>query len=236
MIFTVVGNIGSGKTLFLTYLAYLFHCGGYKIGANYHLKFPYLPLARIKSFKALREHDYFLAVDEIWKSADSRKSNSVLNQLFSSEVLQSRKRNAHVGCTTQAIMQLDVRIRNLSNFVFEPLEIIYHNDRPIAMRLSYFRNDLYKRIRYMSVPLILPDGRYICDMYDTLEMIDSVQSDKSEYLEGLICDYLDCPASGQGKIKSYIGIEELKKGREVSDKDAINVANYIMALRDKGKK
>lgn len=60
-----MGNLGAGKTLALTYLAWRNHRKGIKIYSNYELKsIPYVDVKSVNDVLGMREG--FFAGDELW--------------------------------------------------------------------------------------------------------------------------------------------------------------------------
>lgn len=237
MIFTILGNIGSGKTLFLTFLAEIFKNDGYNIYANYHLKnFPYFNILKVNDFLKIKTRPNFFALDEGWMNMDSRRSGSLMNLLHSRSILQSRKLEAHVGITSQTWMQLDKRIRSITAIVFQP-EIVLRDDdnKPLAMKLNFFKNEGKRKMCETFLPLAPPFLEVdIPNSYETLEIVDELQSNDSEEMEKLTEKYLNDNRTSDlsaTKLKSFIFMEELKSGNMVDNTKCMTVANYIIVLR-----
>jgi len=64
VLMAIVGNLGAGKTLALTYLAWRNMGKGLKIYSNYNLKFPYIPIKNVNDVLGMSEG--FFAGDELW--------------------------------------------------------------------------------------------------------------------------------------------------------------------------
>lgn len=62
----------------------------------------------------------FSGLDELWLWADSRLSPTLRNRVSSMILLKSRKRDLDIVDTTQHWMQLDCRIRNVTDFLVMP--------------------------------------------------------------------------------------------------------------------
>jgi len=187
MIYAIVGGIGSGKTLFLTFLANMYYSSDYDIYSNYEIKhIPMQNIDRVKDFLKIESEKSFFAVDEAWLSADSRQSQR--NRLFSTQFLQSRKKHIDIGLTTQDFGQIDVRIRNVTQMVFEPEIIKRQNDekngKPLIMKVSYF--DVAEDIRKtnsMIIPLIMRFPKQgvidIPNSYSTYQVVEAMESQES---------------------------------------------------------
>ncbi len=114
----IVGGLGSGKTLSLTYLAYRNFLKGMKVYTNYWLGFPHHMITRVSQLEKMTEG--FFAGDELWFWLDSRVSSSKRNRVVSKILISSRKRDIHFAYTVQNFRQVDVRIRNCTDFIAQP--------------------------------------------------------------------------------------------------------------------
>lgn len=243
MIFIILGTIGSGKTLFLTWLAHLYYYDNATIYANYKLKkIPYTNIKKIKDFLRITTQNNFFALDEFWLTADARRSGSLVNLISSRHITQSRKMGGgktDVGITSQTMIQIDKRIRNISAVVYEP-EIVERdeNGKPTMLLVKYFlntANERHKKTYEFYVPLVFEIGGMLIDIpesYDTFEIVDEMDSGRAEELEGLTNKYYDAPPESAIKLSSYIIMEELSQGKTVTPADAKNIANYIIILRE----
>jgi len=62
VLMAVIGSLGAGKTLALTYLAWRNYRKGLKVYSNYDLKIPYVPVKSTKDVLKMKEG--FFAGDE----------------------------------------------------------------------------------------------------------------------------------------------------------------------------
>jgi len=112
MIIGITGQMGSGKTLFMSILAYAFSLKGVKVYSNYSLK-------NAQKLKSLNEmisiSNGVLALDEIWLNIDSRFW--YYNVPITRWVNQTRKKNLLVLYTTQNFSQVDVRLRRATDLL-----------------------------------------------------------------------------------------------------------------------
>lgn len=71
VLIAIVGELGSGKTLTMTYLLWKqWFANGARVFANYHLfKIPYMFVGSMKTFNEIREGVF--GGDELWLNADS---------------------------------------------------------------------------------------------------------------------------------------------------------------------
>jgi len=150
VLMAIVGSLGSGKTLALTYLAYRNLMKGLKIYANYHLKFPHEYVSTVKQLDKMKNG--FFAGDELWSWLDSRVSTSKRNRAINKILLSSRKRGIHFAYTTQSFNQTDIRIRKITDFIAIPYLnadnswcrlVIYNNPTLDVLRAFKFRTAKY---------------------------------------------------------------------------------------------
>lgn len=109
MLIGLVGNMGSGKTLGMTILAYRLHTQkGVPVYANYHTTFS-IP---VKSWDEVYKIDNgLLLLDEAHVPFDSRAFADDHGRTHF--ILQTRKKGLTCMFTTQHISQVDKRIRNV---------------------------------------------------------------------------------------------------------------------------
>lgn len=121
MLIAVVGELGAGKTLSMTYLVWRnWYYKKKKIYSNYKLySIPFTYVNSLQDFEQI--HDGVFAGDELWSWADSRLSQKARNRFISTILLKSRKRGLTVMYTTQSFDQIDKRIRKVTDFVAYPI-------------------------------------------------------------------------------------------------------------------
>jgi ABC-type Na+ transport system ATPase subunit NatA len=119
----IFGNLGSGKTLLASILAYAFKQKGYKIYANYNLKIAdyYIDLSDPENFinvfkKINNKQKNLMVLDELYIFMDSRTSASIRNRIYDMIVLQSRKLNLNIIHTEQDPKAVDLRLRLITNY------------------------------------------------------------------------------------------------------------------------
>ena len=147
----IVGELGSGKTLTLTYLAWKNHFRkGRQVFSNYGLNG--IPHTRIRSLADLEKmRDGFFAGDELWLWLDSRTSSKQMNKVTSDILLKSRKRGLTYCFTAQNMKQVDTRVRKVIDFTVYPVmtanerivkALVFHGSSPDTgnfMRALRFR-------------------------------------------------------------------------------------------------
>lgn len=115
MIVGIFGNMGSGKTLIMSVLGTALHllhdCPLY---ANYELK-------NAKKIGGIKEllgiEDGVVCLDEFWITMDSRNWKDNRQRFLTQWVNQTRKKNLLIFYTTQAMSQIELRIRNGTDII-----------------------------------------------------------------------------------------------------------------------
>lgn len=176
MIITFIGTIGGGKTASAVYEAYKYHQLGYTVYSNIKLSFPSVSLTKEK-FDDLVANDHqlqnaVLLLDEVHIWLDSRGSMKKKNRAITYFILQTRKRNIRMLCTTQHLHQVDKRLRdsvdilvfcrNMSNQTST-----ITNDQEVFIEQQYvyqWREDQKPKIKVIYInPLF--------QLYDTREIV-----------------------------------------------------------------
>jgi len=166
VLFGIVGELGSGKTLSLTYLAWKnWFFRRTKMYSTYHLyKIPYILIDSTQKLDYMR--DGFVAGDEYWSICDARCSVSRRNKIVANMLLRSRKRNLNLTMTAQMIDLFDKRMRKILDFSCYPIM----NPQETVCKIVIFRGGFpktgsYMKTLYFKTPLVF-------DMYDTNEEVD----------------------------------------------------------------
>jgi hypothetical protein len=158
MLVGFMGKMGSGKTLGQTILAaYASNVLKLPLYANYGLKIPFIPVKTTTDLWNAKQG--ILALDELHLTMDSRLWTN--NVSLSHFITQSRKKELLVIYTTQHIGQVDLRIRQNTDF------LIYcerKKQKFIWNVLDYQYNDLIRKI-YLQKP-----ERFF-NIYDTKELM-----------------------------------------------------------------
>lgn len=121
-IIIVVGDFGSGKTLYLTFMGLAYYQNeGLSIFSNYDL---YGVEYRKTSFKEMATMPEWLEngvilLDETQVGADSYNFMSKQSKEITQFITQIRKRNVVFIMTTQRFRFVDSRIRSLTNYFIE---------------------------------------------------------------------------------------------------------------------
>lgn len=173
MIIGVIGDRGSGKTLFMTLEAFNQYRKGKKVYSNYQLKFPILK--NTKKYELIK-NDFFtnfnkynfnnvcMFLDEIYVYIDSRNSGSNINKVMSYFFNQTRKTGVDLYYSTQFLSQVDKRLRfNTEKFV-------------IPKKVKDKKGNIYLIVDICNRDLkvlkkLLIKGNSIFNLYDTDEII-----------------------------------------------------------------
>jgi hypothetical protein len=162
----IIGDLGSGKTLSLTYFGYRAYLKQRTVFTNMNsLVFKNILTKTILDLDDMRSG--FAGLDELWLWADSRLSPSLKNRISSMILLKSRKRDLDICYTTQHWMQIDCRIRNVTDFIVMP-------------ELS--GNETFCRIRILSYPYLATVKTIMYRTEPFFKMYDH-----TEEIEPLVC-------------------------------------------------
>jgi len=233
-VWACIGNIGKGKTMLMTMLGYITYCDGSNLFANYKLiGMKYEPII---SFKKMKESiDAFnpttILADELWISADARKSQEADTQTSENAIMQSRKwgkigNEPLVIYSTQDFIQTAKRIRHVTekcyttNIIRDP-----NTNYPLALKV-YWTTDVkdYNMFFPYNQFFILPTffgSVMIPEMYDTTEQIESFDSGNTEHREEVIAKYTGWTDS-KAKLKAVLIFNE-----GIPKTDAGLLADYI---------
>ena len=167
MLMGFFGNLGTGKTLGLTY--YLHKYRANEIYANYHLAFKSNYIAEPEDL--LNVSQGYIGLDELWAWLDSRVSASKKNRLLGHFLLTSRKRGCHVLYTAQHFKQVDKRVRNITDVLAFPT--YDRKTKRLTIELTSQFDSSFRR-------KFTIDARPIFDMFNTTEEIKYASGMKKE--------------------------------------------------------
>lgn len=120
MIFAHVGNQGAGKTLgSVVYVKRLSEITGQQIVSNAYLNFSYIYFEDWRQMVEVAPNNSIILFDEIDTAIDARNFKSVDQILFTHWFKQLRKRGITFFYTCQRIKNVDVRVRDLTDYVAE---------------------------------------------------------------------------------------------------------------------
>jgi hypothetical protein len=178
VLFAIVGELGSGKTLGLTYLIWTNWFKKHRrIFSNYNIfGIPYTKVTTIPALESMQSG--FFAGDELWTWIDSWAGKSEKQKVISSILLKSRKRDITICYTTQTIQQINKRIRDVTDFVAYP---IMSPDGTYA-RLEIFRGPKPSFGSYINPPRYF-NAEPVYAMFNTYEEIKPIDEDTTRQEE-----------------------------------------------------
>jgi hypothetical protein len=192
VLIAIIGELGVGKTLGLTYLVWNnYYYKKRQIAANYNLYgIPFTPIKTLEDLKKmipsetatieqlLVQKEVFFAGDELWRWIDSRcaimgfskqKTQKIENKVITDILAASRKAFVTIGYTSQTYDQVDKRIKNITDFVFYPVIL---GDNTLC-KITVFKGSK------PTVSAMLPDIRFFCEpmyaMYNTYEIVQPLE-------------------------------------------------------------
>lgn len=168
MLITVLGNLGSGKTLFLVINSYY---SKLPIVSNFKLYFENRIIESFDLNKFLRceYSDCIILLDEAYNYLESRISISERNRIMSYFLFQSRKKNVIMFLTAQLFSSLDKRYRELSDIV-----IIAENSE------ISFNYRIYSGSNCNEIAISKQYTKFFYTMYNTNEVIEN-NDEKMKY-------------------------------------------------------
>jgi len=168
MLISVLGNLGSGKTLFLAYLSTKFKR---KVYSNFKLNIEnYVQLKVINLLNLPNNIDVF--IDEGYTWLESRVSSKVLNRYLSYILLQSRKRTINIYITAQLFSTVDIRFRHQSDI----LVLCNKIKNGFQYKILNIKNGKYKNFIFS-----LSKAKEYFDVYDTYEIVEPYQKEQMEF-------------------------------------------------------
>lgn len=168
----IIGDRGSGKTLYMVKEALTNYKRNRKVVSNFHLNFPVLKgcsqpellnMSFITDFKK-QLHNICLLIDEIYIYIDSRNSASKQNRIWSYFFNQTRKRDVDLYYSTQFFHQVDKRLRSNTELFIFPSKIIKDD-------VMYIKIKVCKR-NMQPIKIFAFKGSDYFPFYDTDEIID----------------------------------------------------------------
>jgi len=168
MLITLVGPIGSGKTLLLTIIA---TDSIREIFSNYVIDLPLYKSLQVIDLLDLK-NNINVFIDEAYTWLESRTSLSTLNRYLSYIIYQSRKRTIDIYTTCQMFSSIDIRFREQSNII---IECERKNDNFHYTFIQVGKNRISR--------FVLPwkNAKKYFHLYDTLEIIEPNQKQELEF-------------------------------------------------------
>lgn len=184
MIIGIHGRLGSGKTLWLTYLLYKYYKNGYDIFTNYELnqdiiKSKTLNIDELMKYVVynikLSDKPMILGFDELQLFLDSRLSMDRQQTVSTYFLFQTRKRQTHVFYSSPMRGLNDIRIREQTNNITycERIHKSSTNECYIEKceKEHVFKYTLIDMDSNRKRTILLKNPEFIYSMYDTMELI-----------------------------------------------------------------
>ena len=137
---TVKDMLEKGKTIYTN-----FHINKKSLNKKYHAKIHLLDNEFFKNYKDFKLYNCCLFIDEIYVYIDSRTSGSKRNRLWSYFINQTRKRDVDLYYTTQFFRQVELRLRENTEFFIYPA-IIKQDKLVLIYNKIYSYEDTLKLI------------------------------------------------------------------------------------------
>lgn len=161
----------------MTFEAYKYYRRGFTVYANYKLHFPYVRLDKKQFDKMVKNKEELrnavLCIDEAHMWLDSRNSMRQKNIGISYFILQTRKRNVRLLCTTQHLHQVEKRLRDTvdiltfcRNLSIQTATVVKGVDVYIEQQSVYqWKDDMKPRVNILY-------ANPVFKLFDTEEIID----------------------------------------------------------------
>ena len=212
MLIGLVGDFGTGKTLFTTMVAL---DSERRVLANYHLNIEdYEYVEPIDVYRNLG-YNCDLLLDEIYTWLESRTSHSFLNRYVSYIVLQSRHRTIDIYGTLQLLSSADLRFRDLLHIIIKCTRKNNGNKDPDKWDFLYEFMKVSTGFRW-NKRLPYEEAKEFFQYFDTNEIVEPYDKDFIEF--ELLKRY---PRKMAGKLRAVA--KEIADIREVYTHDSLKL-------------
>ena len=214
MLIHALGDVGSGKTLWLTAMALEASQNGYQVYANYHIKIPNFTFIDNPAMLNDLPFGCLVLLDEAYNFIESRRSPADINLYMSYILFQCRKIGIDIIMSDQLEITIDTRYRSMTTWY-----ILCELGRR-GFEYTFIKRATLKAQKPKTFILPFRAAESLYPLYDTYERINPIDNDlliriatdKSQFMEEIdtiVDDLLSkAPASAytQG-IVSQICIE-----------------------------
>jgi len=221
MIVGILGNLGRGKTLSMTFLVGYF-LDNSKIDyvvSNYETDFTTHYVQNEKELDNISNQDFtaIYALDEIWAWINSREAMENFDMI--EFVLNSRKRGAFIIYTTQKTSQVDPILVENTDYLVVPIhkEKIENSYEYDTVTIYFLKNESYEVVNSITF-----NAEAFYGSYDTSEEVAGMSD--SEKFEELIEDMYERTKGGEfenkTEIKSYLQLHHdvsINKSKAIAD-------------------
>lgn len=208
MILCSEGTVGTGKTVWSTWLGLCYYLDGFDVYSNYWLKIPHQKVQHAKKFidifsknRLERNHSVFLG-DELWSMIDSRDPKSVQAKFVNKILLASRKVNFSVIWNQQLNKLGDKRLRGITQYFAYPR---IDEEEKICYVDIYDLAGNKTEIAFNYLPIVA--------YYDTYEIID-VDELNEEFKEIERSDYIKKANDTLLSLRKAGAFEEIKLNKQ----------------------
>lgn len=174
MLNAIVGDLGTGKTLFMTLIAV---SSKREVVSNFRLDLPNYSHLDVVDLLDLGTNKDVL-IDEAYTWLESRVSSSFLNRYLSYIMFQSRKRTIDIYTTEQLFGTIDVRFRDLVHKIVKCTRLGIGKNKEIY-DFKYEILDVYSDTVEMFV-LTYKDALKYFPIFDTLEIVEPYNKESME--------------------------------------------------------
>ena len=175
MIVGIVGVLGSGKTLTLTWFgAYHHYILKRKIAANYWVSYPHEKIVSPLDLESFRNTTILL--DEAWIWLDSYATRSAIEETLIQIILNSRRRGNHLFYTAQHKYMIHARLRRVTDYYILP--IIHKNEHVMELWAYNPATSTQTFLRWV-------DCKPVYKMYNTKEELGYLRTAKQKAEEHL---------------------------------------------------
>lgn len=183
-VYCIIGDRGSGKTIFLTEIAVITSRTNKQIVSNYNLKLleNIIPF-HIKDIYDEKYRKCLILIDEAYLFADSRRSQSQSNLLLSYLALQSRKLQSDLYFALIKEFELDIRLREEIDVFIYP---VFVEDLGFLYTIVDVKS---KNQKQLFIPLDMAKKFY--KYYDTYEIVKSDNVIPTSERESIAKDHID---------------------------------------------
>lgn len=173
MLILIIGEIGSGKTLFMVICAL---STDKNIFANFHITHPKFKYLEFDNFLNI-PNDTDVFIDEAYKWLENRRSSKASNVIISEIKEQRRKTNSAWYVSTQHPNMIDKRFEHYPNILVEcKSRFPINSNKDFVYKITYSEpyQVIYKRLSYQ-------DAKKYFKYFDTNEIVAPENKQKIEY-------------------------------------------------------
>lgn len=204
MLISVTGNLGTGKTLFLSLLGKVSE-GEIPIYGNYSLNLDKYTEIDVEDLESIQGG--LLLIDEAYQWLESRVSSSELNRYLSRFVFKSRKKGFDIVMSSQLESSIDLRARHLKDLRVHALGLTEMKDGRDAYKYVFAGWGKMKKFYLLETT-----AEQIYPIFDTLEYPEEEPSkfepqrysERVDELVEMIEEFYDFEDLTKGMLKDFL--------------------------------